>query len=51
MLAMRAAPEWPRDQRPGEYDPFSKEVMDGTFNVKPPRVYADGWSRLQPDYE
>jgi hypothetical protein len=51
MLAMRATPEWARGQVVSEYDPYSNEALWGKPEAKPPRVYADGWARLQPDYE
>jgi hypothetical protein len=48
MLAMRAAPEWQHDNRPGEYDPFSKEVMEGSLTAT--RSYVRGYPRLREEF-
>ena len=49
MLAMRQSPVRERPLIVGEYDPFSKEIMDGTYNARPPRTYVEGYPMLRED--
>jgi hypothetical protein len=51
MATLPASAEWARGQVVSEYDPYSNEAIYGKPVASPPRFYADGWARLQPDYE
>ena len=50
MLAMRQSSVMERSIVIGEYDPFSKEVMDGTFAANSPRSYVAGYPRLREEF-